>query len=278
MREMKDGLHLNTNSDPNNRARFPTPVLQFQDQPRNCPYLPNQSALMPLVYPMHRLGGEEFDAYLATGRRRSSGFLYHTACPNCSACKPTRLPVHDFQWTRSMQRVLKRGDREIETVIGMPQVDEQRVQLFNLHRKARLLGPADDWDSLDDYEQGFVETCCDTVELSFWVQSKLMCISIVDCGQTSVSAVYTYFDPSYSRLSPGTYSILKQIEWAQAAGKTFLYLGMYVEQNAHLRYKGRFVPQQQLVDGRWVTVHEPIEWSDRGDAYGPNLDQDTSSF
>ena len=239
---------------------FPTPVLQFQDQPRQCPYLEEQQAVMPLVYPMSQLDGAEFDAYLEAGRRRSSAFLYHTACPKCNACQPTRVPVDEFLWTTSMLRVLKRGDAKIRVAVGLPDVDEQRVQLFNKHRSQRKLSTSEDWESLDDYEQGFVQSCCDTVELSFWHGEQLIGVTIVDCGAISVSAVYTYFDTDYSKLSIGTYSVLKQIQWTQTSGRKYLYLGMYVADNAHLRYKARYSPQERLIDNQWVRFDEPNDW------------------
>ncbi len=36
------------------------------------------------------------------------------------------------------------------------------------------------------------------MELSFWDNDRFVGASIVDCGVESISAVYTYFDPSYS--------------------------------------------------------------------------------
>ena len=240
---------------------FATPVMQFQDQPRPCPYLDDQMAMMPLVYPMARLDGPEFDAYLAAGRRRSSAFLYHTACPNCNACEPTRIPVHEFQWSDSMLRVRRRAERQLKVTIGPPVVDEQRVQLFNLHRSLRGLSRSDEWEGLDDYEQGFVQTCCNTVELGFWLDKQLVAVSIVDCGQAALSAVYTYFDPAQSKLSLGTYSVLKQVEWALATDRTYLYLGMYVARNNHLNYKARYVPQERFVDGEWRRIEELSTWS-----------------
>ncbi len=149
-------------------------------------------ALMPLVYPMAKLDGVEFDRYLALGRRRSSSFLYHTACPSCSACEPARVLVEEFVWTDSMKRVLKRGDRELRIVVDLPKVDQARVDLFNAHRLQRGLGKDDELETVSDYGHGFVETCCDSIELSFWKENRLVGVSIVDCGQQSVSAVYTF--------------------------------------------------------------------------------------
>lgn len=240
---------------------FKTPVMQFRDQSRDCPYIPSEQALMPLVYPMSKLDGVEFDAYLAAGRRRSSAFLYHTACPRCSACEPTRIAVQNFRWTSSLLRVRRRAELSLRVTVGPPQVDEQRIQLFNKHRQLRKLGSPDEWDGLEDYEQGFVQSCCDTVELAYWLAKQLVAVSIVDCGLRSLSAVYTYFDPEHQRFSLGTYSILKQVEWALATERTYLYLGMHVASNSHLNYKARFVPQERLIQGVWTGFDEPNDWA-----------------
>jgi arginine-tRNA-protein transferase len=68
-----------------------------------------------------------------------------------------------------------------------------------------------------------------------------------------LSAVYTYFDPQFEKLSLGTYAILKQMQLAENTGRKYVYLGLYVAENQHLNYKARFTPQERLIDGRWVT-------------------------
>jgi arginine-tRNA-protein transferase len=83
---------------------------------------------------------------------------------------------------------------------------------------------------------------------------RLIAVSIVDLGDTSTSAVYTFFDPTEHRYSPGTFAILRQIKWAEQTGREFVYLGMYVAANRHLNYKSRFGPQQRFIDGSWVDV------------------------
>jgi arginine-tRNA-protein transferase len=77
-------------------------------------------------------------------------------------------------------------------------------------------------------------------------------LSVIDLGTLSVSAVYTYFDPAHSKLSLGSYSVLKQIQMAQNAGLRWVYLGLYVEENSHLNYKARFKPQERYIQSRWV--------------------------
>jgi len=236
-------------------SRFPPslPIADTIPNEHECSYLENRSANLPLKLPLRMLTLDEFDHVLAGGIRRSGVFLYHTECHECSACEPSRVDVHRFLWRDSFKRVLKRGNQSLEIRIARPGSDEQRLALFNLHRTERGLGAAESMYGSEDYENFLVDSClAQSVELSFWMKDELIAVSIVDCGRTSLSAVYTYFDPRHSKLSVGTYSILKQIEFARHTGRQFAYLGMYVSENRHLSYKSRFTPQERWIDGKWV--------------------------
>lgn len=205
------------------------------------------------MLPASLLSQAQFDDALESGMRRAGVFLYYTECPDCQACEPSRLDVHCFRWTDSWRRIKNRGDKVVTTKIRPPSVDEERLDLFNRHRNVRGLGASDTAYEIRDYESFLVETCCRyTLELEYRIEDRLVAVSIIDCGEKSVSAVYTYFDPDYSKLSLGTYSILKQIEFVKGTGRQYVYLGMYVAENQHLNYKARFTPQQRWIGGRWV--------------------------
>jgi leucyl-tRNA---protein transferase len=235
--------------------RFPVslPIADTISNVHECSYLKERIASLPLNLPSRLLSLDEFDHCLARGIRRSGVFLYHTACDHCAACEPSRIDVRKFIWRDSFNRVLKKGDQCLTIQVANPMVDEQRLNLFNLHRTQRGLGDSDGQYRPEDYESFLVDTCLSqTVELSFWLDKTLVCVSIVDCGRISLSAVYTYFDPSHSKLSLGTYSILKQIEFTRDTERQYAYLGMYVSENRHLSYKARFTPQERWVVDRWL--------------------------
>ncbi|QDT06619.1 arginyl-tRNA-protein transferase [Rubripirellula lacrimiformis] len=229
-------------------------LVVVQDELQPCPYRDNVVARMPLRMPVGPVTDRMTDQLLAAGFRRSGGFLYRTECPQCRECKPTRIEVDQFQMTRSMRRVLVRGDRELQVQWGRPLVDDRRVWLFNQHRQIRDLGTDGETVTAEAYRSFLTETCCDTRELSIRFDGSLIAIAIVDVGESAISAVYTHFDPAASRFSLGTYAILKQIQWAKDSGRRYAYLGMYVADNDHLNYKSRFVPQQRLDDNLWDTV------------------------
>ena len=240
---------------PQEVSRFPgtLPIADSIPNVHECSYLDDRIADLPLKLPSRLLTPDEFDQALANGIRRSGVFLYHTACHACSACEPSRVDVQRFIWRDSFKRVLKRGDQILGIRAAKPTLDEQRLEIFNRHRTQRGLGDSQTPYRSDDYANFLVDTCLpQTLELSFWIDEVLVGISIVDCGRTSLSAVYTFFDPQQSKLSVGTYSILKQIEFARDSGRQYAYLGMYVSANPHLNYKAKFTPQERWIEGSWV--------------------------
>ncbi len=230
-------------------------LVIVQDESQPCPYRADTVARMPLHLPIGNVSPQVTDRLLELGYRRSGDFVYRTQCPSCDECKPTRVDVSKFRVTRSMKRVLQRGDRDLICQWGPAQVDQQRVLMFNDHRAVRNLGQGIPVDVMS-YRSFLGDSCCHTTELSVYLRDDIVAISIMDVGETSTSAVYTHFAPAASRYSLGTYAILKQIEWAIASGRQFVYLGMYVADNQHLNYKARFLPQQRLCDGTWVELDD----------------------
>ncbi len=221
------------------------------DEQEQCPYLPERTARMPLRLPTTRLSRSRFDACLQQGDRRSGPFLYRTQCPSCSSCQPLRLEVDDFIPSRTQQRVHRRGDREFTVELGDVIVDQPRVDLYNAHRRGRGLDKTGNDIDMGNYESFLAQSCCDSFEIRYRVCQQLVAVAVCDQGESSISAVYCYFDPQFSHLSPGTYSILKQIELCQAWDRKHLYLGLYIAECSHMAYKSRYLPHQRLIEGSW---------------------------
>ena len=225
--------------------------LIVHDSAEPCPYLPGQQARMPLRMPTSRLSPEQLDQRLARGDRRSGMYLYHTACPRCRACEPIRIPIDRFMPSQTQRRVQRRGDRLLNVQLGPARADAERVRLLNAHRLARGLDQHREQLDTDQYESFLVDSCCETFELRYECDGALVAVAVTDRGAMSLSAVYCCFDPAYSHLSLGTYSVLKQLELCRTWKLEYLYLGLYIAQSAHMSYKARFRPHERLVDGAW---------------------------
>jgi len=231
--------------------------LIVYDELGPCPYLPGQVARMPLRIPLRRLSREEFDRRLETGNRRQGRLLYRTQCPACSACEPIRVIVDKFVPGKTQRRVLRQGERAFRVEFGPPELTRDRVALYNRHKQVRGLMRDDGALGASGYEAFLVDTCCETFELRYFVDDKLVGVAVVDRGDDALSAVYTYYDPDYEHLSPGVFSVLTQIELCRRWGLSHLYLGLYVEGCSRMTYKGRYTPHERLINGRWRRFDEP---------------------
>ena len=201
--------------------------------------------------PIGRVSLWQTDWRLAAGHRRTGEFIYQTRCPSCNACQPARVVCNDYVFSKNAKRVLTKNDRLFKQTFSPPRSDSERIALFNLHRRSRGLANNDSDIDHEGYQWGFVRSCMNSFEITYWLDEKLVCVALCDLGKTSLSAVYTFYDPGFADNSIGTYSVLKQIQYCQKRGLEHLYLGYYVEDSPHMRYKARFAPQERLINGEW---------------------------
>ena len=227
------------------------PEWLLHDEPGSCVYLPGRVARLPLRLPARPLNRQEFSRRLEEGDRRQGVLLYRPACPMCRACEAIRIEVDAFEPSKTQRRIWRRGDAEIVTQIGKPSLTLEKVALYNRHKIERSLVVGDDLVDASGYEQFLVETCAETIEIRYRHRGVLVGVAVTDRAEDALSAVYFFFDPAYGRFSPGSYSILRQIDLCREWGLRYLYLGLYVADCRSLAYKSSFLPHERLVDGEW---------------------------
>lgn len=201
--------------------------------------------------PTRSLRRAEFNERLKAGDRRQGLLLYRPSCQRCSACIPLRLSVQEYQLTRSQRRVQRRGARELRVELGPLMADERRVTLYNRHKSQRGLsthGPSNE----DDYREFLVHTCAESFEIRYFHEEQLVGVAVTDRSTEALSAVYTYFDPQFSRYSLGVFSIVTQLALCERWQLSYLYLGLYVTGCEAMRYKAAYLPHERLQGGRWV--------------------------
>jgi len=227
------------------------PELLIADEPSECSYLDGETWRLPLRLPLRDLTHAELEKRLVAGDRRQGRMLYRTACPTCRACEPIRLDVNAFQPSRAQRRVLRRGEREVTTEFGPVVVDDDRLVLFNQHKVQRGLHQREGLTSLQTMRAFLGDSCVDTFEMRYFFRNELIGIAIVDRAAHSLNAVYFYWKPESAPLSPGTFSVMKQIELCKQLGLDHLYLGLYIANCAAMSYKGKFLPHERLIDQTW---------------------------
>ena len=225
------------------------PELLVYDELGPCPYLPGQRARLPMRLPVRPLTAGEFDDRLQGGDRRQGLLLYRPRCPSCNACEAIRLNVHEFRGNKTQRRIFRKGEDTFTVERARPELSREKVDLYNRHKTGRdLMGEGDPIDTAG-YGAFLVDTCVDTFELRYRVDGKLVGVAVVDESTDALSAVYTYFDPDYGKLSPGVYSIMKQVAMCREMGRSYLYLGLYVADCKSMAYKSRYLPHERQTPG-----------------------------
>jgi arginyl-tRNA--protein-N-Asp/Glu arginylyltransferase len=234
------------------RLPIAPPEIVIRDEEEACAYLPGRQARQPLRAPLRRLTGAEFDERMAAGDRRAGPLLYNQACPACAACEPIRVDVRAFAPSRAQRRAHVAADAAVTVQLGPIEVDDARLTLYRAHESGRGLDrdgrpPID----LEGYESAFAMTCVDGFEVRYFVANRLAAVAITDRGARSLSAVYTFWDPTHAALSLGTFSILTQIALARRWDLDWLYLGLAIRDNHSMAYKLAFMPHERRIGGAW---------------------------
>lgn len=74
----------------------------------------------------------------------------------------------------------------------------------------------------------------------YYLNEKLIAISILDFLPNGLSSIYFIWDPNYAHLSLGTLLGIREIQMCQELDLGYYYLGYYIEDCAKMKYKAKF--------------------------------------
>ena len=222
--------------------------------PYACGYLPEQLSQSLIATPQHLVNGLQYSGLIQLGFRRSGQFVYRPHCEGCRACISVRLPVAEFQASRSQKRAFKQH-QSLEVLINRPNFDEAQFNLYQAYQARRHQGAEKD-EGADQYRDFLIQSNVDSLSVSFLLNGQLKIVSIVDIVEDGISAVYTFYDTQDTQASYGTYSILWLIEWCKQLGLPYLYLGYWIQDSPKMAYKRNFMPQEALMNGEWQRIEK----------------------
>lgn len=109
-----------------------------------------------------------------------------------------------------------------------------------------VLGDEETWNYLNQWNKE--ETASDyttnkrigPTHECYYLEGKLIAISILDFLPSGVSSIYFIWDPDYPQLSLGTLSGLREIYMCEKLNLGYYYLGYYVDDCEKMKYKKRF--------------------------------------
>jgi arginyl-tRNA--protein-N-Asp/Glu arginylyltransferase len=239
---------------------FSTRQLRFfLTAPSPCPYLPGRDERKVFAHLPLSEGPQVNDALTQVGFRRSQNIAYRPACEACEACVSARIPVEAYAFSRSERRVLERNSRLtrhlVESEATMEQFDLLRCYLLARHAEGGMSDMT--WP---DYVAMVEDTAVRTHLIEYRAPSDdrgpgdLVACALVDLLGDGLSLVYSFYDPSLTRDSLGSFVILDHVVQATLAAVPYVYLGYWVCGSDKMDYKARFSPLEVLKPGGWVAL------------------------
>ena len=213
-----------------------------------CGYLSGLTACFE-QYLLLEYDDEAYCSLLEHGFRRFGSHFFRPACPGagswCGACLPLRVSVERFAPSRSQRRVTKRG-LNITMHVDEPRYSDEKYEMYCRHKvrfpEQERDGIPHAMESPEEIRRIFYDRNAMTRECEFRMDGRLIAVSFLDVASRAASSIYAFFDPEAARWSPGTFSILREIEYAARCGIKNYYLGYTIAANRSMRYKMEFRP------------------------------------
>lgn len=223
----------------------------FTTTPLPCPYLDGRTERRMVTELMGGDATDLNDRLSLAGFRRSHTIAYTPVCDACSACVSVRVPVRDFQPSKTQRRI---WNRNADLIIKEcpPMATQEQYALFKTYINARhgdgdmaLMGEA-------DYRALVEETPVRSSLIEFRDPSgTLLAGCLTDRLRDGLSAVYSFFDVEQKPRSLGTFVVLWLIDRARLQGLDYVYLGYWVQGSEKMDYKRTYRPLEAYTPRGW---------------------------
>ena len=219
----------------------------FHDVKVDCPYgMPYTAVYRQAQF--FDLPQDMMEILLEAGFRRNGNYFYTMKCHDCQACIPIRLASDTFKPNRSQRRAWNRN-RDLQAKISPLRINNDKLAICDKFLRERFPGRGN--SALEYYAGFFINTFAFTQEVEFWLDERLIAVSVIDRYENAINCVYFYFDPDEGKRSLGTYNIMFLVDYARQHGINFVYLGLYIKEVKAMNYKDKFKPYYLLQDGEW---------------------------
>ncbi|RAK52008.1 arginyltransferase [Phenylobacterium deserti] len=239
---------------------FPTRQLRFfLTAPSPCPYLPDRFERKVFAHLPLSEGAAVNDSLTQVGFRRSQNIAYRPACEQCNACVSARLPAADYVFSRSERKVLNRND-DLERHLVEAEATMEQFDLLRRYLTARHADGGMAEMTWPDYVAMVEDTAVRTHIIEYRTRpaddgpGDLVACALVDLMSDGLSLVYSFYDPTMTRRSLGSFMILDHIVQAGMTSLPYVYLGYWVRGSDKMDYKIKFSPIELLRAEGWTLM------------------------
>ena len=148
-----------------------------------------------------------------------------------------RIRLKDFTFSKSQRKCLRRNEdlhiarRAIQITPAHEELFERHAQRFAHNRPMSIYGFFSFFSSIMP---------CFGVQFDVYKYKKLLATSFFHMGRSSMAGNYCIHEPSEAQRSLGTFTMLKEIEFAIQTGREFYYPGFVYDLPSEFDYKLNF--------------------------------------
>ncbi len=231
-------------------------IKLYQGSVSDCSYLENKQAINIYADPHHPRPREIYNQLIMRGFRRSGEYVYRPGCQQCDACVPVRIRVADFKPRRTDKRN-KTLNADLDVSCRTARYSDEHFDLYKRYLKQRHAGGGMDNPNPEDFERFLLNPWGETLFLEIRTNSQLIGVAVTDAVSDGLSAVYTFFDPTFDRRALGRFCILQQIDVCKMMSLPYLYLGYWVNGSRKMQYKTEYHPQEHFNGHDWSDYVKP---------------------
>jgi len=234
---------------------LPVHILQtIINGPEPCSYLSGQYSAMQYAR-IGEIQPGDYTQRLDAGWFKFGSYLQRPLCHWCRRCYSMRVPLDEWEPSRTHRRILRRNEGA-EITIGRPPVfSRERLTLYNRYRamQAALRGWQQAALTETAYTEEFIKGPAPMTEITVRLNGRLVAVLMADEDPDLLTAVTHYHDPALWRRSIGMFTVLQCFLYAQQLGKRWLYLGYFVPGSPTMDYKKHFHPcELRQWNGEWI--------------------------
>jgi len=221
-------------------------------EPHDCSYLPNLKANSIFLDSQQPPSWKQYSELSRMGFRRSGSHYYRPNCPSCNACMSSRIIANELNFkSKSFKRLIQKAGNLVaaleKPIFSSSHYDIYEKYIQIRHKDGDMYPP-----SIEQYRSFLLQQ----TEISFLFtlrteSGQLVSCTVIDVLDDGLSAIYTYFDPDFSHLSPGTLAILMLTQYAIERELPYVYLGYWIKNSQKMSYKQRFKPLEVFNGEFW---------------------------
>jgi leucyl-tRNA---protein transferase len=203
-----------------------------------CTYLPGLMWRFEYFF-ARELEGGDLDQLLSRGWRKFGEYYFRPDCAVCRRCIPLRLIAGEFKPSKNQRRVARKCS-EIQVRFTELEYRDEIFEIYRDHSWSRFGKESE----VEDFVNAFYPRSCPGLQSEYYLDGMLIAVGFIDVSDEAMSSVYFVYKSSFEQYRLGTYSVVRETEYARSRGLKYYYLGYYIEENKSMSYKGHFHPHE----------------------------------